>query len=289
VTPPLAKRTALATGLSYNVLEWDQDPADSEHTVVLIHGFLDNAHSWTATARALKDHFHVIAPDMRGHGDSDRVGAGGYYHFADYVADLDSLIAKLGRDRVSLVGHSMGGSICSYYAGSHPDGVHKLALLEGLGPPESANSAPEQIKIWVQSWRTATEREPTVYKSIEDAALRLRKRDALLDEALSLELARNGTVADGGGRRFKHDPLHLSRGPSPYSAEQAAEFWRQITAPTLLVDGDQSVFRHAEDEMARRATHLPSPERATVANAGHMLHWHQPDALAAVLTAFLRD
>src|SRR5262245_7125425 len=122
---PTSRRVPLGTGLTHHVLEWGADDPSRDHTVILLHGFLDIAWGWVAVAEpGLAARFHVVAPDLRGHGDSDRVGAGGYYHFPDYLADLHELVAKLGRARVSLVGHSMGGGIAAYYAGSFPERIH---------------------------------------------------------------------------------------------------------------------------------------------------------------------
>ena len=106
---PQSRRISLSTGLRYHYLEWGGDDVTLDHTVILIHGFLDLSWTWEAVAAAGLDRkFHLIAPDLRGHGDSDRVGAGGYYHFMDYLADLADLIEQVGRNKVSLVGHSMG-------------------------------------------------------------------------------------------------------------------------------------------------------------------------------------
>src|SRR5690606_2565091 len=112
-----SRRITLATGLEYHVREW---AGPGERTFVLVHGFGDLAYTWTPVAERLAAHGHVIAPDLRGHGDSDRIGPGGYYHFMDYVADLDDVISQLARRQVVLVGHSMGGTVCGYFAGTRP-------------------------------------------------------------------------------------------------------------------------------------------------------------------------
>src|SRR5690606_17454861 len=79
----------------------------------------------------------VIAPDQRGHGLSEHVGRGGFYHFWDYVSDLDALVGSLERP-VDLVGHSMGGTVACLYASLRPEAVRRLVLVEGLGPPDAS-------------------------------------------------------------------------------------------------------------------------------------------------------
>lgn len=289
MSEPQSRRVPLGTGLEYHVLEWGGGEPALDHTVVLVHGFLDLAWGWAATVRAaLAGRFHVVAPDMRGHGDSDRVGAGGYYHFADYLADLHELIAALGRDRVSLVGHSMGGTICSYYAGAFPDRIHKLALLEGTGPPESAETMPERVVAWIGGWQRLRQREHRGYATVADAAARLRANDPLLAEALALELADRGTRRDPDGRlRFKHDPLHTTRSPYPFQVALAEQFWRRVTAPVLLVDAEESAFRHRVEESEQRSACFADCRQERLAGAAHMMQRHQPEALGRMLAGFL--
>jgi len=289
VETPISRRIPLATGLSYHVLEWGRQEPALEHTVVLLHGFLDLAWTWVPTVEAgLAGRFHLLAPDLRGHGDSDRIGAGGYYHFVDYLADLDDLVRQLGRRRLSLVGHSMGGTVASYYAGTYPDRVHRLALLEGTGPPESGAAGPARTASWLEAWRRLREKAPRAYPSLEEAAARLRAHDRLLGADRALELARHGTVRRADGQlEFKHDPLHVTPGPNPFSAEVALRYFGQVTCPTLLVEGSASVFRHAPAEAARRAGAFRHARKAVVQDAGHMMQRHQPAALAALLLDFL--
>lgn len=288
MSEPRSRKLELDTGLAYHILEWGADDASLDHTVVLVHGFLDLSWGWAPMVRArLAGRYHVVAPDMRGHGDSDHVGAGGYYHFMDYLADMDSLIRSVARGRMSLVGHSMGGSIAAYVAGAWPERVHRLAVLEGTGPPESTTPVPQLVKNWITGWRRAAAKEPKAYDSIADAAARLRKHDALLDEQLSLELAELGTTLTCNGYQFKHDPLHATMGPYPYRVEVAQSFWTNIACPVLFIEGSKSAFRHPPAEAERRFASFADRRHKTLEGAGHMMQRHQPKALAEMLTEFL--
>jgi pimeloyl-ACP methyl ester carboxylesterase len=286
VPAPRSRRIALPTGLAYHVLEWG-DAADHDHTVVLVHGFLDLAWTWDEIAAQLAAGFHVVAPDLRGHGDSDWVGPGGYYHFFDYVADLDAVIARLGRTRVSVVGHSMGGSVASYWAGTRPDRVSRLALLEGLGPPEITVPVPERTARWIATWIEARARGGRVMADADDAAQRLLRHDPLLVPARARRLVDHGTAPVPGGVTWKHDPLHLTAGPYLYRRDVAAQFWSRITAPVLVVDGGASRMRVPDAEATERMAHFRDVRHEVLADAGHALQRHRPAELAALLAEFL--
>ncbi|HEY1557139.1 MAG TPA: alpha/beta hydrolase [Kofleriaceae bacterium] len=273
-----SRRIALATGLGYRVLEWD---APGDTTFVLVHGFLDLAYSWHEVAPQLGA--HAIAVDLRGHGDSDWIGPGGYYHYMDYVADLDDVIAQLARKRVVVVGHSMGGGVAAYWAGTRPARPAALALLEGLGPPDQSGSdLPARTAQWIDAWRVARAKLRPM-TSLADAAARLRKHDPLLGEALALRLAEGGTRPIEGGLTWKHDPLHLTMGPYPFRRDQAAAYCRRIACPVLAVDGEASMLNLSEAERAARRAEIPHCRHAVLAGAGHMMQRHQPDALARLL------
>ncbi|MBK9032886.1 MAG: alpha/beta hydrolase [Myxococcales bacterium] len=278
--PPRRRRIALPTGLTYHLLEWGA----GDHTLVLVHGFLDLAWGWAEVAARLAERYHVVAVDLRGHGDSDWIGAGGYYHFFDYVADLDQVVERVGRDTVSIAGHSMGGTIVAYWAGTRPSRPHRVALLEGLGPPEGGADLPARTRGWIDTW-TTTERVPKVLASVDDAAARLRRHDPLLTAARALELAGHGTRAVDGGVSWKHDPLHLTQGPYPFRVDAAASYWRAVTAPVLYLDGAESRLRLPEPELARRLACFADARRVTVPGAGHMLMRHAPTAVADALAA----
>src|ERR1700746_2219670 len=102
--------------------------------LVLVHGGRDHCRNWDWVALDLRDHFHIIAPDLRGHGDSDwAVGSG--YSMIDYVLDLSQLMRAIGNEPATLIGHSLGGGIVLQYTGTHPDAVKRVVSIEGMGPP----------------------------------------------------------------------------------------------------------------------------------------------------------
>jgi pimeloyl-ACP methyl ester carboxylesterase len=281
-----SRKLPLATGLTYNILEWD-GPGDL--TFVLVHGFADLADGcWSEIAERLAAYGHVIAPDLRGHGDSDWISGGGYYYFMDYVADLDDVIAKLARERVVLVGHSMGGSVSAYYAGTRPERLTGLALIEGLGPPDMARlDGPSRTAIWIDTWRTARDKV-TPMPSIDEAVRRLRKHDARLDEPRARRLAEIGTRAVDGGWLWKHDPLHRTFGPHAYRLEVAIRYWQRIACPALIIDGADSKLTLPPDELAKRRAHFANHRHVVVPDAGHAVPRHQPARVAELVLELAR-
>lgn len=274
----------LSHGLTVHVLEW-AGPPQSTTTIALVHGFLDFAYGWHEVAPVLAQHHHVIALDLRGHGDSDRIGAGGYYHFLDYVADIDEVIARLAHPKVVVVGHSMGGSVAWYWAGTRPERPAAIALLEGLGPADdSAVDLGERTATWITSWQRARTRWKPM-ASIDAAVERLCKHDPLLKKDLARRLAVEGTRQTEGGWVWKFDPLHLTTGPYPFRCDAAAQYWQRIACPVLVVDGAKSEVNLPESERAWRRAHFANVRHETLAESGHMMARHQPAQLAALLLA----
>jgi pimeloyl-ACP methyl ester carboxylesterase len=251
---------------------------------VLLHGFLDLGYGWHEVADRLAQHAQVIAPDLRGHGDSDWIGGGGYYHFFDYIADVDELIARTARKRLVVVGHSMGGSVASYWAGTRPQRLHALALLEGLGPPDQGEvELSGRTAMWIDAWKKARGKPQKAMASIDEAAARLRKHDPLLGEELARRLATAGTRGVDDGFMWKHDPLHMTMGPYPFRRDNAAQYWKRITCPVLVIDGGATMLNLAEAERATRRAYFANHRHVVVPGVGHMMQRHDPDAIAKLL------
>src|SRR5262249_16664421 len=128
----------------------------------------------------------VVAPDLRGFGDTAKIPEGGYYHFPDYFFDVADLIDALEAQKpglpLYLIGHSMGGTIATLYSRSFPDKVTKLALLEGVGPPDNTPEiAPTRMRRWISDVRTLrqklqkeTEESPRKIMDTKEALRRLQ-------------------------------------------------------------------------------------------------------------------
>ncbi|MCB9676590.1 MAG: alpha/beta hydrolase [Alphaproteobacteria bacterium] len=247
--------------------------------LVVLHGFLEQGAAWQWVAEGLKR--PVYAPDQRGHGRSEHVGRGGFYHFWDYVSDLDLLLEKLHPDGpVDLLGHSMGGTVACLYAGCRPERVSRLVLVEGLGPPDTAGSLVARARIFLEH-RREPHTNPTL-PDVESAAARMLRHNPKLGEARAHALAERSTVAVDGGVTWTWDPLHRARSPRPFVEGHFVPFLEEITAPTLVVWGAKSPFPGVE-----RAKHLRDATVVSIPDAGHLVHLDAPDLLAAEIERFL--
>ena len=279
-------RRVLANGLQHHVLEWD---GGGTTTVLCLHGFLDLSWAFHQVApRLAAAGDHVVAPDLRGPGETERVGAGGYYHFMDYVLDVADLADALGRERLALVGHSMGGHIVGYFAGAFPDRAWKAVLMEGIRVVELApESMPRRVEEWIHGVRRAREHGPKLYRSVEDAAARMRAHDPRCPPDEALFLAARGTARVDGGWAYRHDPLHLTRAPYSFRTDHAMAFWRNVRCPVLLLDGSES--ERVPIDYPQRLACFGDRRHRVVEGAGHMMLRHRPEEVARAVLEFFSE
>lgn len=275
-----------ANGLEHHVLAWGAEEAGA--VALLLHGFMDAAGTWDLVAPHLAEAgLRVLAPDMRGFGRGPRVPAGAYYHFADYVADVDGLVDALvaSGQRLFLVGHSMGGTVATLYAGTRPERVTKLADLEGLGPPDHPHEvAPDRMRAWLDGLRTLAPSKPmTPSEALDRLAGNHRGVDRAVLESRLPHLVRD---AGGGSVTWCFDPLHRTTSPVPFFAKSFRAFAARVTAPVLFVSGGPRGY-HPPDEEERLAA-FPRLVRRELPESGHMMHWTAPRELASTLISFWR-
>lgn len=259
--------------------------------LLLLHGGRDHCRNWDWTAHALKDRWHIIAPDWRGHGDS-QWASDGEYKLLGYVYDLAQLIHQERLAPVTIVAHSMGGNIALRYAGLFPDRVRKLVAIEGLGPSpkmiaeRARQDFGERIRSWIEQKRRAAGRTPRRYESIDSALARMMEAN----QHLSREQARHLTIHgvnrnEDGTYSWKFDPYLNIWGDTDLSVEQMTELWSRITAPTLLMYGAKSwASNPAEDGRLR---FFKNARVSLYENAGHWLHHDQFEKFIDELNEFL--
>lgn len=277
--------------LQLHVRHWGRQGAP---VIVMLHGWMDVSASFQFVVDALAGAWHVIAPDWRGFGLSCAT-PGDTYWFPDYVADLDALLQHYAPERaVNLLGHSMGANVACIYAGARPERVGKLINLEGIG---LRASSPQQTPGRYAAWLDAL-RQPELlrsYPSRQAVAARLQKTNPRLSDAHAAFLSGHWAAPDASGQwRILGDAAHKNASPLLYHAEEILACWRAITAPVLWVEGAESSMwqwlgakDEARAEIERRLGFFADLTRATLPEAGHMLHHDQPLLLAQMIEHFL--
>ena len=281
-------QTFISQRMKLNYFDWGNR---GKPPLVLVHGGRDHARSWDWTAEELRDDWHVVAMDHRGHGDSDWVSDGNY-QASDMVYDLAQLIHQLGVGPVTIVSHSMGGNVSLRYAGIFPDMVRKIVAIEGLGPSPKRQQEmrskpyPDRAREWIEKKRKASGRIPRRYESIEAAFARMIEENSYLTEEQARHLTIHGvTRNEDGTYSWKFDP-HLNVWPVEDVADDFMhQTWSAITAPTLLLYGSESWASNPEGD--GRLDHFANAEVIEFEKAGHWLHHDQFDRFMQTLRDFL--
>ena len=271
-------------GLRLHYADWGNDAAPP---LILIHGGRDHCRSWDAVARALQPHFHVMAPDLRGHGDSDWA-KGSSYSLSDYVYDLTCLVRSASAHQIAIVGHSMGGMIGLMYAGAYPDQVSHLAVLDGVTvlPGSPRKPIHERISEWISQLDKITNRKSRNFSSVAEAAELISAHNTRLTSEQALHLASHGVRRNADGTyRWKCDEYQRARAPYRLASDDHIALWSRINCPTLLLRGDESFL--PDPETAGVLVHFRCARLVTIVGAGHWLHHDKLDEVLAVLLPFL--
>ena len=280
--------TYFSQRLKLHYADWGNEDAPP---LLLVHGGRDHCRSWDWTAEVLRKDWHVIAPDLRGHGDS-AWSPEGNYNMQAYIYDLAQLIHQLKLAPVTIVSHSLGGNICLRYTGLYPENVRKIVAIEGLGPSPKrqaemrADPYPQRLNEWIGKKRAASGRTPRKYDSIEAAFARMIEENSYLTEEQARHLTLHGVNRNEDGTySWKFDPHLNVWAVEDIADEFLYQTWAAITAPTLLLYGADSWASNPEGD--GRLDHFANAEVIEFENAGHWLHHDQFDRFMATLRDFL--
>lgn len=269
-------------GMQFAAQAW----GNPEHRPVLaLHGWLDNSASFFALAPQLDD-IYLVAIDMAGHGQSSyRPGMAAYNIWED-IAEIFAIADVLGWDRFGLLGHSRGAIIAALAAGTFPERITHLGLIEGL-LPEPANSAetPNQLAMSIQSLYSASSKPRSIYPTLE-LAIKARERGLFpLSYSAAKALTERGLIAVQEGYHWSTDQRLLVPSAIKLLPEQFSAFIHRITAPVKLVVAQEGLPKRYPNFL-NAVQHYPNVEMVLLPG-GHHLHMEQEvDAVAAVLNPF---
>jgi esterase len=255
-------------GLRLRLLDWG---GEGRTPLLLLHGFTGHAHAWDTLSIALQPHFHVLALDQRGHGDSDPADI---YNPAVAFDDLTGVVEQLAVRSLILIGLSMGGRNAIYFAAKRPDLVQKLVTVD-IGPEISTRAAAAP----------PGPPEPDTWESIEQAAQHLHRGNAYP----GIHYYR--WVASSSLRQRADGALVWKWHPSVKERRTQIDFdwWkalRSIPVPTLVLRGEHSPILD-RDVAERMAKELPQGRFVEIPRAVHTLHEDNPEAVLAALKDFL--
>jgi len=267
-------------GMRFHYLDW----GDSENpTIIMLHGFAQQSHSWDFVALGLCDKFRIVAFDQRGHGDSDW-SQNHNYSLNDYHNDIDNLIKHLGLSETLMVGMSMGGRNAFTYAASHPDIVSALVVVDAA--PVAQSSGRDKIRNFVS--------QEDVHPSIEEFVRMVHgyTPNRPIDQIWG-SIKYNVKQLSDGSWTWKYDKFLRSpdRDFRRESKDVSDAMWASLDmlkAPTLLVVGEDSdiVSHDVANQMINR---ISNSQLVSIPNAGHRVMGDNPVAFQSAINEFLSN
>jgi molybdate transport system substrate-binding protein len=266
-------RFITVNGLRLHYLDWGNE---GKPPFILLHGISRTAHTFDHVARRYQKDYHVIAIDMRGHGDS-AWDPNAQYLVEDYVKDIEGIVGQLQLRNLVMMGNSTGGRVVQVMAGLHPDLVSRI-VVEDVGPERPASIA-DGFAQRVQQERA----EDTSWASEDELFAQTKKQNPSVSDEILRAYVKSAVKRRADGRLvWKRDP-QLSKG------FVVTELWRyigKITCPTIYILGGKSTIVPVETQERLKKT-IPGVEIVTVPDVGHYPDWEKPAETFAILDRFL--
>ena len=270
---------------------WEWGDVDAP-PIICAHGALDHGRMWDGFAPRLAElGYRVVAPDMRGHGDSGRIGSG--HVWAACSIDLGLLARSLGSS-VGLVGHSFGAGQVMWVAAVWPEMVRWVVSFDGLGPPPVAfqeRDLGESVTAALDAGERALTGPPRTYATRAEMVERRAPSNPRLPRAWVEHLVEHGSIETEGGFVWKHDRMFNIGLAGDFSIDHLHAEHALVRAPVLALTGAEhdAWSELSPDDIVERISFLPHVRHQVVEDAGHYLHIEQPDAVLEMVAAFLRE
>jgi esterase len=267
-------------GLRIHYFEWS---GAGTRPLVLMHGLRDYACYWQDCANRLLDDFHIFAPDMRGHGESE-FAPGGYGVWA-FAADLAAFVDTVGIERFDLVGLSLGSRCSMAYARDNSLRIKHLALVD-MGP-QMAKVGARGLK---EDMTAKADVSPSTF-TLEQAQEFYRKQWPSLDEASIGRLIQNSLTQGDDGMYANRYDRRLADITTKAAIPEIPYLWDSLTrihCPTLVLRGEHSPILD-EEISSRMVKSLPNGRSHVFEDTGHSLPRLRPAEFAEVVRGFLLD
>ncbi|MFE2050057.1 alpha/beta fold hydrolase [Streptomyces sp. NPDC059459] len=246
--------------------------------VLLLHGLMGRASHWAPTARWLSARHRAVALDQRGHGRSDKPPRGAYTREA-YVEDVEAALEQLNLGPAVLIGHAMGALTAWQLAAKRPDLVRGLIICDMRASALGAASQHTWTE-WFRAW-------PVPFATLADVRKWFGEDDPWVERPNPArgEFYVEVMAESPDGWRPVFEPEQMLRSRETWVYDAHWEELAQVRCPTLVVRGlDGELGRAEAQEMVRV---LPRGQYAEVADAGHLVHYDQPEAWRAAIEPFL--
>ena len=271
---------------SHLTLRGIQNFEDGNPEIIAFHGWLDNCNSFVPMLAHLSD-LKVLAIDFPGHGYSDHYPDGQVPYFHDLVYTIAEILETMDIESCTIMGHSMGGAAASLFAGSFPERVQSLILLDSLGPITTAEpDAPAKMKQAISTWLRHGKRANPIYEDLKSASS-TRQKSGNLNYEHALLLSKRGTKEVDNGVIWANDPKMKLPSPALFSEAQVAAYLQSIEAPTLLVLGKSSFL--AKTSIIKDRSEYLRQHQSLWLDGGHHIHMEQSSQCAKAVREFLMN
>lgn len=250
--------------------------------VILLHGWPETSYEWRSTMPVLSKYYHVVAPDLRGLGLSEKTASG--YDKKTIATDIKDLIIALGQNHAKVVGHDMGGKTAYTMAHLYPSYVSKLILVDCL-IPGTENTDIYKGGSWHYGFHMAPEFPEMLTKGREKEYIRAQikamsyKKDAISENTID-EYVRHYATDGGMTAGFNYYRA------LPQDAALVKTFQGQkLTMPVLVISGAHGVGDKLSKALANETISLKT---VIVPDSGHFVPEEDPKAFNSAVINFLR-
>ncbi|XP_039621597.1 serine hydrolase-like protein isoform X2 [Polypterus senegalus] len=264
--------------------------------VLCLHGWLDNANSFSRLIPLLPQDRHYVAIDFPGHGLSSHRPAGTFYILPKYISDICRVTNVLGWERFSVIGHSMGGSVGCLFSALFPDMVDKVILIDSYGFLPTKASLPDVVqKGIVELLKYEKQKRPNKVYSEQAAIERLMSANPSLSESSAHILLERGTTKVDGGVHFNRDFRINLPGIVRMTIEQVLELQKRITAKLLIILANDGMVKIKEmqldksdvDKMLNGYRESVREFHLEMVPGYHHVHLNSPENVAEIISSFL--